>query len=103
VIPVIKENTNTYWQITTNIDSDDFVHKDFIKEIQNNFIPKNCVLSFNNGYAYINNLESLLKIKWKSNPFYSLIENLDNIKTTKYIENHIEFYNKNKKIIKKIE
>lgn len=67
--------------ITSRVDNDDCVHKDFVKEIQNKFDRQdNCVVDIIDGYQIILNenqsrqIVELRKARGYFNPFISLIE-----------------------------
>jgi hypothetical protein len=61
--------------ISTRFDTDDMIHKDFIKQIQIRFDESSYQpLNFNNGYIYNAFSGVTSSISYKSNPFMSLIE-----------------------------
>jgi hypothetical protein len=84
IIEFLKLNYYGKIIITTRIDNDDAVSKDFISEIQNNLKDTNTLLNFNIGYScdYKQNYTKYYLTKQNSNPFISLSELVtDEIKT----------------------
>ncbi|WP_136668381.1 glycosyltransferase [Flavobacterium sp. H122] len=84
--PSIKEyikNITTPFLITSRIDNDDCIHKDFIKTIQQNFNQQNFqAIDIIKGYSLQIEPEIILgKKEHIFNPFISLIEKNDNPKT----------------------
>jgi hypothetical protein len=71
--------------ITSRLDNDDILHKDFIRTIQSKFVEHhNTIIDLNIGYQLLTNTkqkEELLLYKSKLNPFISLIEKSNSIKT----------------------
>lgn len=66
--------------LTTRLDSDDALGKDFVKIIQNNFIEENGV-SLNLIYGYVLYDKKLYLRRYdQGNPFISLVENVENFK-----------------------
>ncbi len=64
--------------ITSRIDNDDAIHEDYIKRVQEHFIPnKNYILNFTDGLGYSDNLLSIAK-RNKVNPFATYFETTDN-------------------------
>lgn len=88
-INFIKSNitNNDKFIITSRLDNDDIIHKDYVKTIQNLFIEeKNTIIDLNVGYQLlITNKEEeksqLLLFNSKLNPFISLIEDSLNFRT----------------------
>lgn len=55
------------WLITTRLDSDDLLSKDFIEATYNNFEYKEKWISFKHGYCYLTTRKEFIKYKdWKS-------------------------------------
>lgn len=69
-------NEGTEYLITTRLDNDDAIHKEFIQRVQDNFIEENFLfLNFFQGYQLIKN--KLYKFKQNPSHFISLIERYD--------------------------
>lgn len=68
----------TDYLITTRIDNDDVLHKNYIQEIQEYFsshhISEPTVISFSKGIQYYHNKDIALHINYPSNHFITLIE-----------------------------
>lgn len=65
--------------ITTRIDNDDAFHKNALKIIQENFSPNHLqIIDLLNGYCLDINKQIMLKRSYESNPFISLIEEINN-------------------------
>lgn len=78
----IKENCTTPYLITSRIDNDDCISKNYIREVQNQFNEQDYVaLDFISGYTL--NLKPVMLGKKEHifNPFISLIERNDHPKT----------------------
>lgn len=68
------------FMLTTRLDSDDAIGKDFVKIVQNNFIEENGV-SLNLVYGYVLYEKKLYLRRYdQGNPFISLVEKLENFK-----------------------
>ncbi|MCK9301675.1 MAG: putative rhamnosyl transferase [Bacteroidales bacterium] len=86
--------------ITTRIDTDDIVHKDFINEIQKNFIAKNkTVLNFSDMLIYNWNTNRQVIKRAESNQFTSLIEDVSGDIETIYGTNHTKLQKKYKNYV----
>lgn len=70
--------------ITTRVDNDDAVHRNFIKIIQEQFTEKHFdFITFKHGYTLRQN--KLYSYEYVSNPFLSLVEKLDDSRSCKSI------------------
>jgi hypothetical protein len=68
-----KEETE--YLITTKIDNDDALHKDFIKTIQENFNKQKFeFISF--PYGYVFHIDKIYLLKYLENPFVTLVEKI---------------------------
>lgn len=83
-------HTDDYF-ITTRLDNDDIIHKDFIKTIQDLYIPQSkSIIDLRLGYQVIllkNNTTEIRNFKVSYNPFLSVITKLsdfDNLMTQKH-------------------
>lgn len=83
-------NSDDYF-ITTRLDNDDIIHKDFIKTIQDLYIPQSkSIIDLRLGYQVIllkNNTTEIRDFKVSYNPFLSVITKLsdfDNLMTKKH-------------------
>nr|WP_321236283.1 glycosyltransferase [uncultured Psychroserpens sp.] len=67
--------------LTTRLDNDDIIHRDFIKTIQDSYKPQDkTIIDLQMGYQLILNAKSAIEIrtlKLKSNPFVSVVSNHD--------------------------
>lgn len=71
-------NDKSQWVITSRMDSDDALHKDVIKTIQQNFFPKNGqIISFASGYTFDIKLKKMSHYYYFKSPFLSIIEKID--------------------------
>lgn len=97
----IRKNTLPY-TITTRMDNDDCISKNFINEIQQNFDQQNfLIVDFPDGYTLqINPAVKIGKRKQLYNPFISLIEKNDNPKSIWSRETHSSW--KREKNVKRI-
>lgn len=84
-IELLQSSYEDYF-ITTRLDNDDIIHRDFIKTIQNLYVPKpNTVIDLRMGYQVIlqnQNTTEIRDFKSDYNPFLSIVTNLvdfDNI------------------------
>ena len=76
IIKYVEENISTEYLITSRIDNDDCIHKDFINEIQKHF-DKQDFLAIDNIEGYTLQIEPNFILGKKEhifNPFISLIE-----------------------------
>lgn len=76
---------NIEWVITTRLDNDDSIHKDFIQKIQDSFVPvHNTIVDARSGFQI--NVQKrkteLRKISNEFNPFISLIESSSDFQTS---------------------
>jgi len=72
----------TKYLITTRIDSDDALCKDYIEMVQRRFNKQKLqFLNFNNGYIWKYKFNQIYSDKQPSNPFITLIEEVGEIKT----------------------
>lgn len=86
LIEVIKANTGSQdkYVLTSRIDNDDAIHKDFINTVQSLFQPvHNHVIDFRAGYQLIlgRKKNEVLEFTWPFNPFVSLVETSDSAKS----------------------
>lgn len=84
-----KNNKLNDYSITTSLDSDDCIRKDFIDLIQTKYFNNQSAskINFNFGYRYDFNTKYFWLIRWPDNPFLTVIENsknINNLKTCKY-------------------
>lgn len=90
IIKYVEENISTEYLITSRIDNDDCIHKDFINEIQKHF-DKQDFLAIDNIEGYTLQIEPNFILGKKEhifNPFISLIEKNDQPKTVwHYVHN----------------
>ncbi len=64
--------------ITTRLDNDDAIFKDFVKTIQDNFNEQEFeFISFSNGYVWHN--QKIYSYKYLANPFTNLIEKINGL------------------------
>lgn len=79
-----RRNNNYKFIITTRLDNDDILHRDFIGTIQNLYIPRhNTIIDLISGYQFILNKNKIdvRNYKLKFNPFISLIETTKEFET----------------------
>jgi hypothetical protein len=77
VLNNLKEGTE--YLITTRLDNDDALHKDFIKTLQENFNEQEFeFISFLYGYVYHD--RKIYLMKYLENPFVSLVERIRGLK-----------------------
>ena len=89
IIPQYLDSGSKYL-ITTRVDSDDGICKDYVQMIQNHFDKQKLqFINFNNGYVWNYNTCEVYLDEQPSNPFISLIEEVGEIKTV-WCENHPE-------------
>ena len=95
-IEFIENNKKHYFPfvITTRLDNDDIIHKDFIDVVQNRFkLRDNLVIDLRKGFQV--NLESkqteIRKIDFPFNQFISFVENSENKVTTVMAKPHQEW------------
>lgn len=90
IIKYVQENISTEYLITSRIDNDDCIHKDFINEIQKHY-DKQDFLAIDNIEGYTLQIEPNFILGKKEhifNPFISLIEKNDQPKTVwHYVHN----------------
>lgn len=90
IIKYVEENISTEYLITSRIDNDDCIHKDFINEIQKHF-DKQDFLAIDNIEGYTLQIEPNFILGKKEhifNPFISLIEKNNQPKTVwHYVHN----------------
>lgn len=90
ILNYVKKNISTKYLITSRIDNDDCIHKDFIDEIQRQFNYQDFLAIDNiNGYTLQVEPQFILgKKEHIFNPFISLIEKNENPKTVwHYVHN----------------
>ncbi len=105
LVKAIKNNTTKKdkFIITTRLDNDDILHKDFIKTIQNNFTPiHNTVIDLKAGFqVHIKrNNPEIREFDSPFNQFISVVEDITQIRTV-LSKQHLEW--KNSKSIISIE
>lgn len=98
----LKLSNETEYLITTSLDSDDAISKNFISLIQENFSRQELgFINFPFGYLYRTQEQNLYLREWLTSPFYTLIENLNDFKTVlQYRHTEIKHY-RNRQIITK--
>lgn len=87
-------DSETEFLITSRIDSDDLIHKNFIQEVQHHFDYQEYMsINFNFGWVYDRKMKVLGKAKNMSNPFISLIEKTNSNKPIKTVfwQSHTDF------------
>lgn len=97
---IIKELYNEQYLITTRLDNDDCIRKDYIQLIQDKFDKQHkCIIDFPYGLSL--EIEPKVKLafrKIKLNPFISLIENINSFQTVMYNFQHRGWQNSDAKI-----
>jgi hypothetical protein len=89
---------NPEYLITTNLDNDDAISRDFVKLVQEEFNEqKFAVISFPYGYVWKEPSGKIYLREYLSNPFISLIESVENFKTVYHIP-HQEYVSKYAKL-----
>lgn len=88
--------SDTQFLLTTDIDNDDMLHKNFVQEVQNRFQPVHDLVidmrlglqltKLNNNKAFVNHFFQV------ASPFVSLVENSSNFKTVTK-ERHLNYRN----------
>lgn len=106
VLNFIENNRseNDDFIITTRADNDDILHKDFIKTIQDLYVPKNkTVIDLRIGYQFVQtkNKMEILSFTNKFNPFVSLIESSKKNYETVISRQHRDWENLSNTIIYK--
>lgn len=90
ILNYVKKNSSSEYLITSRIDNDDCIHKDFINEIQKHFNRQD-FLAIDNIEGYTLQIEPSFILGKKEhifNPFISLIEKNENPKTVwHYVHN----------------
>ncbi len=83
---IVKEymSPSTEYLITTNLDNDDSISKDFVDLVQRNFQQQDFEF-LNFAYGYMLREDGLFLREFLASPFISLIEKTDNILTCKTI------------------
>jgi hypothetical protein len=78
--------------ITTRLDNDDIIHKDFVKTIQDLYKPHhNTIIDLKNGYQLSNkNQPDIRFLGYNFNPFISLIESSNMFKTV-LLREHLQW------------
>lgn len=77
---------NPEYLITTNLDNDDAISRDYVKLVQKEFNEQNfAVVTFPHGYVWKEPSGKLYLREYLSNPFISLIESAKDFKTVYYI------------------
>lgn len=103
---VINEDVREYFDddfqflISSRLDTDDMLYKDFFKELQSKFNRQNYkVLNFNRGLIYDVDTGILSKTNRKNNPFISLIESKSDLGfKTVYHRMHFEYEDEPEKL-----
>ena len=96
----IAQNVNTKYIITSRLDNDDMIHRDFISAIQATFnIQNNCIVNIPNGLqlGLESNQQQLIKSFNNFGPFISLIE-YNQSPSTIYFKQH-DYWRGNKSVI----
>lgn len=100
----IKQNkTSASYIITTRIDNDDIIHRDFVKTIQSQFRPSDlCVIDLRSGFQMSIDIEpiEIRNYNHPFNAFLSVIERVDNCSTI-YSRQHYHWKNEKTIIFKK--
>jgi len=85
-----KISDKTEYLITTRIDNDDAIFKDFVKVVQKNFNKQEFEF-INFSYGYVWHKGKIYLYKDDCNPFISLIEKVNGVKTV-WCEQHQNLY-----------
>lgn len=97
---IANEIDNEQYLITTRLDNDDCIRKDFIQLIQDEFdMQEKCIIEFPLGLSL--EIEPKVRLalrKIRYNPFISLIENVHSYQTVMYYFRHRGWQNSNAKI-----
>jgi hypothetical protein len=86
---------NKEYLITTTLDSDDMLHKDYVKKIQKEFFKNQDlqIINFSTGYRIFVNQREVWKILWNCNSLFTMIEKIGNkkeIRTCRYVYSHVD-------------
>lgn len=94
-----KDMEGQQYVITSRVDNDDCIHRDFVKEIHNSFDRQDaCIIDIVDGYQFILNenqslhISEIRKARGYFNPFVSLIENASQLNTIMSRE-HLQWKN----------
>lgn len=95
IIPTFFED-NTKFLLSTDIDNDDILHRDFVKTVQDHYEPRNnFVIDLKRGLqlTHIPSKKSLLNVFYMvANPFISLVEDKNKVGTVMK-EEHLKYRN----------
>jgi hypothetical protein len=79
----------TNWLITSRLDNDDCLHRDYIQSVQNEFIPRDgCLISPTKGFTLHYESKKVSKYSTVKPPFLSLIEKKTDLARGIYSQNH---------------
>ena len=91
-----KKLSKKKYLITTNTDSDDAIHKNYIKDIQAKHFKQQDfeIINFSLGYRYFIEDRTPWLFNWWGNSLFTMIEkipsNPKNLKTSRYVYSHAE-------------
>lgn len=78
----IQADNSKDYVITTRIDNDDMIHRDYLKRVQELFrVEENLFISFRYGIQYSEKNNTICKYNFIRNHYTSRIEKQDNLKT----------------------
>lgn len=81
-IEYIKQHCSEKFVITTRIDNDDVIHRDYLARIQEVFQPRdNCFITFRSGAQYREQGCVMRRFNYIKNHYFSRVESADNINT----------------------
>jgi hypothetical protein len=82
------------WIMTTRLDNDDMLHRDAMKLIRENFIPKDkFMISLASGYVLDIDRKVLSHYFYPMSPFISLVESLSNSPVGIFVKPHTQWNN----------
>jgi hypothetical protein len=96
-----EEMQGEKYLITSRLDNDDCIRRDFIQEVQNQFqMQHKCIIDFPHGLSL--EIEPRIRLAFRKitmNPFISLIENAASFHTVMYYFGHRQWKNSGAEII----
>jgi hypothetical protein len=82
------------WVITTRLDNDDMLHRDAMRVIQQNFIPRNdFIISLASGYVLDTNRRTLAHYYYPMSPFITLVEYVSDCPRGIFVKPHTQWSN----------
>lgn len=92
-----------HWVITTRLDNDDMLHRDAMKVIQQNFVPRNdFMISLASGYVLDTNQKILAHYYYPMSPFITLIESASDSPRGIFLKPHTQWNNLRLFVLKEI-